>query len=37
LNNLKKDVKIAGKVIKTAKIELEKELGKDIVTNNRFI
>lgn len=37
LDNLKKDVKKAGKVIKSAKNELEKEIKKNIITNQNFV
>jgi hypothetical protein len=37
MNRLKKDVNIAGRVMKKAKDELEKELKSSVVTNQNFI
>ncbi len=37
MNSLKKDVAIAGRVIKKGKEELEKELQTSVVTNQNFI
>ena len=37
MSSLKKDVTVAGRVMKKAKIELEKELNTSVVTNQNFI
>ncbi|HOZ53793.1 MAG TPA: hypothetical protein PKY25_00435 [Bacilli bacterium] len=37
MNNLKKDVNIADKVIKKARTELEKELKTSVITNQNYV